>query len=958
MGTRLLRIFMSLACMVAVTGASSVPIAHAANAVVISQVYGGGGNTSAPLRNDFIELHNRSGATVSLAGWTVQYASAAGSSWLVTALSGSIPAGGYYLVQEASGGAVGSLLPTPDATGTTNMSATAGKVALVSDATMLTGTCPSGGAIVDKIGYGGTANCFEGSGTAPGGSNTVAVLRGLSGCADTDQNSADFATGAPAPRNAASSALTCTQTLTYTAGANGSISGATPQVVNYGDSGTPVTAVADPGYHFVSWSDGVLTATRTDTNVTADLTVTASFAINTYTLTYTAGANGSISGTTPQVVNHGDSGTPVTAVADPGYHFVSWSDGVLTATRTETNVTADVSVTASFAVTTYTLTYTAGANGSISGSSPQVVASGGSGTPVTAVADPGYHFVSWSDGVLTATRTDTNVTADQSVTASFDPDPPPALLVISQVYGGGGNTGAPYQNDYIEIYNRGSGTVSLTGWALQYASASGSTWQTTPLSGSIPSGGYYLVQEAAGAGEGVALPTPDAVGSIPMNATTAKVALTNSTTPLTGTCPGGGSVMDLVGYGAASCAEGSPTGALNNVNADFRNSGGCSDTDDNLADFTIAAPAPRNSASPLHSCTGVLTVTVDPPGSGTVARAPDMPTYPGGTNVQLTATATLGFHFVNWSGDASGSTNPITIVMNGDKSVVAHFATNGPTPNVVISQVYGGGGNSGASYQNDFVELYNRGNVAANITGWSLQYAASGGLTWFSTNLVGTIPAGGYYLIQEAAGVNPAPALPAADEIGVINLAATTGKVALVNSSALLTGTCPTGSAIVDFVGYGLADCSEGPGPTAAPGNAIAGFRNSDGCDDSNNNLADFSLAAPGPRNSASPLHICTEWLDVDGSVAAFSLGNAVPNPTHRLARIPFALPREAAVRIEVLDLQGRIVATLVNDRLPAGRHEAMWNGAGPGGDARPGLYLIRMRVAGVTLVRRASLTR
>ena len=149
-------------------------------------------------------------------------------------------------------------------------------------------------------------------------------------------------------------------TLTYTAGANGTITGTTPQTVNHGANGTAVTAVPDPGYHFVSWSDGVLTATRTDTNVTADLTVTATFAINTYTLTYTAGANGTITGTSPQTVAHGASGTAVTAVPDAGYHFVSWSDGVLTATRTDTNVTADLTVTATFAINTYTLTYTAG----------------------------------------------------------------------------------------------------------------------------------------------------------------------------------------------------------------------------------------------------------------------------------------------------------------------------------------------------------------------------------------------------------------------------------------------------------------------------------------------------------------------------------------------------------------------------------------------------------------------
>ena len=128
-----------------------------------------------------------------------------------------------------------------------------------------------------------------------------------------------------------------------------------------------VTATPNTGYHFVSWSDGVLTAARTDLNVTADLSVTASFAINTYTLTYTAGTGGTIAGPPSQTVNHGGSGSEVTATPNTGYHFVSWSDGVLTAARTDLNVTADLSVTASFAINTYTLAYTAGANGTIVG---------------------------------------------------------------------------------------------------------------------------------------------------------------------------------------------------------------------------------------------------------------------------------------------------------------------------------------------------------------------------------------------------------------------------------------------------------------------------------------------------------------------------------------------------------------------------------------------------------------
>ena len=205
----------------------------------------------------------------------------------------------------------------------------------------------------------------------------------------------------------------------YSAGTNGTITGTTTQSVDFGATGTLVTAVANPGYHFVSWSDGVLTPARTDVNVTANLSVTASFAINTYTLTYSAGANGTISGTTPQTVNSWANGTLVTAVANPGYHFVSWSDGVLTPARTELNVTAGIPVTASFAINSYTLTYTAGANGTITGTTPQAVNFGASGTLVTAVANSGYHLVSWSDGFQSAARTDVNVTANLSVTASF-----------------------------------------------------------------------------------------------------------------------------------------------------------------------------------------------------------------------------------------------------------------------------------------------------------------------------------------------------------------------------------------------------------------------------------------------------------------------------------------------------------------------------------------------------------
>ena len=123
----------------------AAPQMQAATNVVISQVYGGGGNSGAPYLNDYVELFNPTNTTVPLSGWSIQYASATGTFSNAANLSGSLVPGQYYLVRLASGGPNGVALPTPDATSTTNMSATAGKVKLV-DNTNNT---------VDLIGYGG-----------------------------------------------------------------------------------------------------------------------------------------------------------------------------------------------------------------------------------------------------------------------------------------------------------------------------------------------------------------------------------------------------------------------------------------------------------------------------------------------------------------------------------------------------------------------------------------------------------------------------------------------------------------------------------------------------------------------------------------------------------------------------------------------------------------------------------
>ena len=191
-------------------GPSPSPSPVPATKVVISQIFGGGGNSGAPYRNDFIEIFNSGQSAVDLTGWSVQYSGATGTTWSVTNLTPiSLAPGEYCLVQQSSGGSSGGALPTPDATGTTAMGATAGKVALVKTTTALVGACPADPNIVDEVGYGSTANCFRGAGPTPAPGNTTAALRASNGCVDTQNNSRDFTAVAPNPRNRLSTVSPC-----------------------------------------------------------------------------------------------------------------------------------------------------------------------------------------------------------------------------------------------------------------------------------------------------------------------------------------------------------------------------------------------------------------------------------------------------------------------------------------------------------------------------------------------------------------------------------------------------------------------------------------------------------------------------------------------------------------------------------------------------------------------------
>src|SRR5256714_499943 len=320
-----------------------------------------------------------------------------------------------------------------------------------------------------------------------------------------------------------------------------------------------------------------------------------------------------------------------------------------------------------------------------------------------------------------------------------------------------------------------------------------------------------------------------------------------------------GSVIGIFEYGGATGLNGSSNQSLTrspDVTGGF--TGHTTATD---SGGSVFSPGTRVNGTPFSPCPAIARVDVSPTSA----------TINGGEKQQFTAKAfdannneVSGVIFswpssntsaatIDQNGLATGvagGSSPITASGRGTTSAPATLNVNaGPLPLVVISQVYGGGGNSGATFKNDYIEIFNRGNSSVNLAGWSVQQTSATGTTWSVTPICPsgscTIAAGQYFLIQEASVGATGADLPTPDAMGTINLGSTDGKVALVRSTTALTGTdCATWKAnSIDFVGYGAATCFEGAGAAPAPSNTRADFRNNNGCTDTATTKQDITRA-------------------------------------------------------------------------------------------------------------------
>jgi uncharacterized protein (TIGR03437 family) len=621
---------------------ASVTVEPGAGQLLISEFRTHGPSGAA---DEFVEIYNPTTSTLTIGGLKIRASNSSGTIGdRVTITSGTtLGPGCHYLVANSGSTGYSGSVPANQTYGTG-----------ITDDGGIALTGSNGARIIDAVGMSSGSAFKEGTKLAPLTVSADESYERKPGGAfgngvDTNDNAADFSLTAPSnPQNSSSACLDTSSADLSIAKADspdpvtiGSDITYTLSVTNNGAAAAQNVTVTDDlpmSVFFVSCNatgGGVCGGTGNNRTVTFASLASGSSATVTLVATANAPAGSIISNiativsTTPDGNSTNNSATTTTTVQAP-IPALSISDVAANEGNSgTTNFTFTVSLSApapatvTFDIATQDSSATAASGDFVARSLTGQTIAAGNTTYTFDVAVDGDTLVEANEVFVVNVRNISGATASDDQGQGTIQNDDAATLVISQVYGGGNNSGALYRNDFVEIFNRGTTTVdfAVTPYSVQYAGV-GSNFgsnKTNLAAGVVAPGQYFLVQEAGGTTNGAALPAPDAVGTIAMGNTSGKVALVAGASALAAfTCPGddGSSpfnpvdptIADFVGYGntvatAGHCYEGSgPAPAPSNATSDLREGGGCSDTNDNAADFFVTAPFPRNTSSPLNNC--------------------------------------------------------------------------------------------------------------------------------------------------------------------------------------------------------------------------------------------------------------------------------------------------------------------------------------------------------------------
>ncbi len=757
------------------------------------------------------------------------------------------------------------------------------------------------------------------------------------------------------------------------------------------DHGTPVTLTATPApsWHFVGWSGDTSGATNPLTIImTRSRSVTATFQIDTYVLTAGVTGSGSVV-KTPDLPAY-DAGAVVQLAVVPatGWHFTGWS-GAVSGTITPVSLTMDApkSVTAAFAIDQEPLAVGVTGNGAVAQVPNQPVYAYGTVVQLTATPATGWQFTGWSgDASGAANPLALTMDAPKNVTATFTIRSYPLAVTLA-----GTGAGAVAKSPDQPLYDHGT-VVQLTatpalgstfgGWSGAVSGATNpasltmdaaksvtatftaNLYMLTVNSGpngsvtkspnqatytygavvqltAVPAAGYHLVNWG-GAASGSANPLP-----VTMDTTkTISATFAINTYTLTVVTVGTGSVTRAPNTATYTHGTVVTLTATPGANYHFTSwSGGVTGTTSPVnvtmtSDLTVTATFDIN--------TFAVNTTVSPAGSGSVTRNPNQAQYAFGSTVQLTAVPATGYHFTSWSGDASGSTNPVTVTVNATRNVTATFAIN--TYTLTITKVGQGSVNKSPNSA-----TYTHGQIV------TLTANASGGMRF------------GGWTGDTTATTNPLPLPMIANRTITAHFVEAQPPIVLTNvpnggeswaigSTATLTWTAS------DNVGVSAVDlmiCRSGPtGPWEPIAMGIP-------------NTGTFDWVVVGPSTASATAYVLVKVYDAAGNTAtdesdggftiapptaavetgpvvAFALTSVTPNPAAGGVHVGFAVPEATRVRLTIVDVQGRTVATLADGVRPPGRYDVPWQA----GRRPAGVYFVRLEGGGRQFVRRLVLTR